>query len=214
MTRKNVVFLNLEPEDLRNVERCISASLAKALVPAATVSFRPGRSRLSLKRVPSGPLECIVSITFSGDLTLSLTRDPDHHQPLPVRSDRPLLHNRLISDIEARREHGIKKYGQALQAENGRNFLLDFYEEILDAAVYVAGELEEQQKLAEMLEKLLGKFALSDSIYNIRDSVTDLPVGIESTWDHPKVVEFSEMVTYFQNYLKRLQIATNKVGPT
>lgn len=43
----------------------------------------------------------------------------------------------IIADIEARRQVGIERYGQGHRPFNGRDTLLDLYEEHLDALVYL-----------------------------------------------------------------------------
>jgi hypothetical protein len=65
-------------------------------------------------------------------------------QPMPVRSDRPDIQSMVIADIERRRQVGIERYGTALQPHNGRNALLDLYEELIDAAMYVKQRLVEE----------------------------------------------------------------------
>lgn len=40
-------------------------------------------------------------------------------------------------DIEARIQHGAKLYGERLTTHNGRDALLDAYQEVLDLAVYL-----------------------------------------------------------------------------
>jgi hypothetical protein len=65
-------------------------------------------------------------------------------QPLPVINDRPDIQSMVIADIAARRQLGIERYGTALQAHNGRDMLRDWYEELLDAAVYARGVIEER----------------------------------------------------------------------
>jgi hypothetical protein len=49
----------------------------------------------------------------------------------------------ITSDLDARLKLGIERYGQPLQPFNGRNMLLDAYEEILDALVYLRAALYE-----------------------------------------------------------------------
>lgn len=58
-------------------------------------------------------------------------------EPLPTPNDRPLMHDEMIKDIEARKALGIKRYGVALQPLNGRDAAHDAYEEALDMAVYL-----------------------------------------------------------------------------
>jgi hypothetical protein len=64
-------------------------------------------------------------------------------QPLPTLNDAPDIQSQVIADIERRREVGIKRYGTALQPHNGRNALLDAYEEALDLAMYLKQRLVE-----------------------------------------------------------------------
>jgi hypothetical protein len=66
-------------------------------------------------------------------------------QPLPVPNDAPDIQSRVIADICARREIGIKRYGVALQPHNGRDSLLDLYEELLDACMYAKQLLVERE---------------------------------------------------------------------
>lgn len=65
-------------------------------------------------------------------------------QPLPTPNEAPDVQSAVIADIERRREVGISRYGTALQPHNGRNALLDLYEELLDAAMYVKQRLIEE----------------------------------------------------------------------
>lgn len=50
----------------------------------------------------------------------------------------------LVTDIHLRAEMGKKKYGVRLHTNNGRDALLDAYQEILDALSYIRQELEER----------------------------------------------------------------------
>ena len=79
-------------------------------------------------------------------------------QPLPIPNDGPGMHDLVIADwrekdgtiwpsiireMEARRDVGLERYGQPLQANNGRVALRDLIEELLDAAVYARQVHEE-----------------------------------------------------------------------
>jgi hypothetical protein len=77
---------------------------------------------------------------------MSDVRDPATDQQLPVVNDRPFVQDLVIADIETRKQLGIRKYGTALQSGNGRNMLLDAYEEVLDLAIYLRGALDEQTR--------------------------------------------------------------------
>lgn len=58
-------------------------------------------------------------------------------QPAPTRNDSTPVWQLVIADMQARDEFGRAKYGTPLQANNGRDALVDAYQEILDAAVYL-----------------------------------------------------------------------------
>lgn len=62
--------------------------------------------------------------------------------PLPSRGDIWLL---VLKDMEARRLHGIEKYGQPVQAFNRRDALVDAYQEALDLCVYLRQAIEERK---------------------------------------------------------------------
>jgi hypothetical protein len=51
----------------------------------------------------------------------------------------------VVADLQARAEHGLAKYGTPLRAFDGRTTMVDVYDEILDAAMYVRKELHEQR---------------------------------------------------------------------
>lgn len=70
----------------------------------------------------------------------------DGDQPLPEHNDRPDIQSLVLADIETRREVGIKRYGTALQAFNGRDMLRDAYEEALDLAIYLRGVMYERDE--------------------------------------------------------------------
>lgn len=65
-------------------------------------------------------------------------------QGLPTVNDKPFVQDAVIADIEARKQVGIHRYGTPLQPFNGRNALLDAYEEVLDLACYLKQRLIEE----------------------------------------------------------------------
>jgi len=75
---------------------------------------------------------------------MSDVRDPERDQRLPVPNDGIPIHDLVAHDLELRMHHGTIKYGTPLQAFNGRNALLDAYEEALDLAVYLKQRLVEE----------------------------------------------------------------------
>lgn len=69
-------------------------------------------------------------------------RDPstDQDLPKPGRVDIQLY---LMKALAARRDHGIRKYGRPLESHNGRVALLDLWEELTDALLYLTQQLTE-----------------------------------------------------------------------
>jgi len=63
---------------------------------------------------------------------------------LPVKNDLTDIQSLVIEDIGRRREVGIERYGTALQPHNGRDALLDAYEEALDLTMYLKQALVER----------------------------------------------------------------------
>lgn len=82
----------------------------------------------------------------SGEAPERANREGDS-QALPVPNDYPDVQSAVIADIEGRRELGIRRYGTALQPMNGRDALLDAYEEALDLAMYLKQMLIERDML-------------------------------------------------------------------
>ena len=62
--------------------------------------------------------------------------------PKPASGD---LWASVIADMEDRRRLGIARYGTPLQPHNGRDALVDAYEEALDLAVYLRQVIEERR---------------------------------------------------------------------
>lgn len=65
-------------------------------------------------------------------------------QPSPVKNNNKAIVDLVIQDMAERKKLGLERYGVALQAHNGRNAVLDAYEEALDLAIYLRQVLEEQ----------------------------------------------------------------------
>lgn len=72
------------------------------------------------------------------------TKDRPEDQQMPVASSSPPMHDVAAALLESRKQLGIKRYGQPLQAFNGRNALQDVLEEALDVAAYSAQAIWEQ----------------------------------------------------------------------
>ncbi len=70
------------------------------------------------------------------------------HQPQPVKNEQPCVQDMVIADLEARKAVGIERYGTTLQPFNGRDVLMDLYQEILDAANYMRQLIYERDHAA------------------------------------------------------------------
>ncbi len=58
----------------------------------------------------------------------------------------------VIQSLEARAEFGMKKYGTLLRTHNGRDALVDAYQEALDQVMYLAQAIMEQSDERKALE--------------------------------------------------------------
>lgn len=72
-----------------------------------------------------------------------MTRDAAKEQNRPEGRGREVL-PLVVEDLEARAEAGEEKYGERLRAHNGRDALLDAYQEALDLSMYLRQALEEK----------------------------------------------------------------------
>lgn len=70
-------------------------------------------------------------------------------QALPILNDQKNIQDRVMRDIEARKIVGIQRYGTALQPFNGRDALLDAYEEALDLCMYLKQAIVERDESNE-----------------------------------------------------------------
>lgn len=68
----------------------------------------------------------------------------NEHEPMPIPNNRPAVWDLVLSDMQERDQMGTEKYGTRLQPHNGRNFMVDAYQESLDLAVYLRGRIEEE----------------------------------------------------------------------
>ena len=65
-------------------------------------------------------------------------------QPPPVPNDEVAVWDLVIADMQARDRTGRERYGTPLQADNGRDHLVDAYQEALDLVVYLRAEIEKR----------------------------------------------------------------------
>lgn len=73
-----------------------------------------------------------------------LTPDLANKQEVKMQKNKPVVAQVMI-DLTERMEMGIKTYGEALRANNGRDALQDAYEEALDLACYLKQAMIEKE---------------------------------------------------------------------
>lgn len=71
-------------------------------------------------------------------------------QAAPKPSNRRPVWHMVIDDMAERDDIGREKYGTPLQCHNGRNPLIDAYQEALDLAVYLRQKIEEDRTAAQL----------------------------------------------------------------
>lgn len=71
------------------------------------------------------------------------------NQPDPIKTDGPCIQDLVIADIRDRKRVGTERYGTVLQPFNGRDALLDAYQEALDLCIYLRQELYERNRMQE-----------------------------------------------------------------
>lgn len=67
-------------------------------------------------------------------------------QPHPLPNSEIAVWDLVIQDMRARDAMGAVKYGTRLQAYNGRDALVDAYQEALDLCVYLRQAIEERKR--------------------------------------------------------------------
>lgn len=102
-------------------------------------------------------------------------------QPEPIKNENPHIVDLVIEDMKERKELGIRRYGTALQAFNGREALQDLYEELQDACIYIKQVLEEKDKegFKKQLTVLLKEKDVVDLSYFINDAIDELETASE-----------------------------------
>lgn len=103
-------------------------------------------------------------------------------QPMPVKNDSPPIQDLVIADIQERKRVGIERYGTLLQALNGRDALVDTYQEILDGAQYIRQEIEERRLFLDSVGALFYRagYQLPQSRYNLlAELIPDMEIRLE-----------------------------------
>lgn len=83
--------------------------------------------------------------------TISLASDATVAEPRPIGGTGEPVFDEVIADMEARKAYGIHTYGEPLRTFNGRRMLVDAYQEAIDLALFVKGEIMERRAIARRL---------------------------------------------------------------
>ena len=75
-------------------------------------------------------------------------------QPKPIQNDSQAIWPLVICDMQSRDDLGRQRYGTPLQANNGRDMLVDAYEEALDLVVYLRAAIAERDTRAARIAVL------------------------------------------------------------
>ena len=67
-------------------------------------------------------------------------------QRRPKKTDEVPVYWHVQSDLEYRAELGKEKYGDHLKPSNGRDHLVDAYQEALDLCCYLRAEIERRKR--------------------------------------------------------------------
>lgn len=67
------------------------------------------------------------------------------HEPAPIPNSSTPIWELVITDMRERDNVGCERYGTPLQANNGRDALVDAYQEALDLVVYLRQAIEERR---------------------------------------------------------------------
>lgn len=103
-----------------------------------------------------------------------MTQSFVEEQSAPVPNDKPASWDLVVADMRARDAVGRERYGTPLQPGNGRDSLVDAYQEVLDAAVYLRNAIAER---GVEVQSLPHREAMAKEIQRLRAQVTELQAG-------------------------------------
>ncbi len=128
-------------------------------------------------------------------------------QPGPVPGDRAVALG-LIDDIKLRVEFGKAKYGTELKTFNGRDALVDAYQEAIDMALYIRQEIMERDSAATVIVKHSNPSPGADD--DADERIADR--AHQSGWDaHAQIIHLAGFISecglarHFDAYLKDVQ---------
>lgn len=89
--------------------------------------------------------QCVLE---SGHAPPCRSRSLNAAEPPPKPADGPAIWDLVIADMRERDGVGAAKYGRRLRAGDGRDSLVDAYQEALDLVVYLRKAIEERDRTA------------------------------------------------------------------
>ena len=128
----------------------------------------------------------------------------EQEPPRPSTGDVWLL---VLKDMEDRRVHGIEKYGVPVQPHNGRDPLVDAYQEALDLCVYLRQAIEERKREAED-QRIYCEYVqrMREEHNKVSNIMVDLLMSLSQTWDidnEDDVASARRVVDEFMSEYKR-----------
>jgi hypothetical protein len=104
------------------------------------------RTHAPRKRPPDHSPQCSCEVCF--DAKMAAASPPpaslNEPEPPPSANDKPPVWGLVVEDMRERDRTGRAKYGVPLQPHNGRDALVDAYQESLDLAVYLRQAIYER----------------------------------------------------------------------
>lgn len=145
-----------------NVESCIACKQSHANVRLELddageyfmCSFS-GR-RVNVTRYPAMTVWTTLKAEASSGVSMSPPYSPNLPQPAPRRGFGPCTWDLVIADMKDRDQTGERKYGLRHQWDNGRDHLVDAYQENLDQSLYLRAEIQKRRRMQELARTLVG----------------------------------------------------------
>jgi len=81
---------------------------------------------------------------------IEVSHELNAEEPMPIQNDLPAVWDLVISDMRNRDQIGENRYTTRLQPFNGRDVLVDAYQEALDLVVYLRQAIYERDNKKEI----------------------------------------------------------------
>lgn len=121
------------------------------------------------ERPASNPLHTVVR---SADQRM--VRQLTEEQPPPDGGEGDLwdevierIETVLLPAMQQRHDHGVEKYGQPVRRFNGRDALIDLFQELLDALVYTQQEISERERYHQLMRSDHGSDACVEMLRSV-----------------------------------------------